>query len=135
MATENNITALTKSQLIDKRLELELREVDFSGGVLSIDVTFNSTTLTFTNIDGVTPVQINYDAVGNNLKLDYANPAVTILSDNITAFTLTYYQGDGITVSTPGVVSEIAFIEYNYDITEDGNTYSSVGRVMLRDKQ
>ena len=131
-ATENNITALTKMRLINTRLDFELREVNHNG--TDFDITdFLPTKLTFTKIPPTSStVQINYDAGNNNLELDYADPAVTILSDNITAFTLNYYKGDGTIAAT---VPEIVFIEYSYDITENGTTYSSTARVMLRDRQ
>lgn len=133
IATKNNISALTKIHSIDKRLNLEIREVNFN----SINNAFNTTTLLFTNIDTVTLVKFEYDAVNNLLKMDYADPALTILSDNITAFTFTYYKNDGTTPVLIGVdpSSDIAFVTYNYDITENGVSYTSIGRVMLRDRR
>ena len=130
MATEKNITALTKSQLIDKRIELELREVDFNLGAYSI-TTSSNTTVAFTNAYSAKLIEINYDGVANNLELNY-DGVTTILSDNITAFDLNYYDADG---NPTAIVADMIFIEYNYNITEDGITYSSIGRVMLRDKQ
>jgi len=130
--TEKNITALQKSLLIDMRIDKELREVDYNGGTFDIS-DFSSTTFTFTNIDAATTVQFDYDAASDILKMDYADPAVTILSNNITAFTFNYFEGDGITAAAS--IADIAFVEYNYTISEDGTSYSSVSRVMLRDRE
>lgn len=135
LSTKNNITALQKTHLIDSRLEAELKEVNHNGTSYDINSAFNSTTLTFTNIDSSTTVEINYDGALNILKLDYTSPAVTILSDGVTAFSLSYFQADGTTSSTPGTVSEIEFVQYNYTISENGVSYASTGRVFLRDRQ
>jgi len=130
-ATESNINALTKSRLIDIRLETELREINFN----SIGAGFNNTNLSYTNIDTVTAVEINYNAVSNNLELNY-DAITTTLSDNITVFTFNYYR-ENLTTVIPGTdpASDIIFIEYSYSISEDGVTYSSTGRVMPRDRQ
>ena len=135
LSTKNNITALQKTHLIDSRLEAELKEVNHNGTSYDINTAFSSTSLTFTNIDTTTTVEINYDGASNTLKLDYTSPAVTILSDGVSAFSLSYFQADGTTSSTPGAVSEIVFIQYDYTISENGVSYVSTGRVFLRDRQ
>jgi len=136
-AVEENLTALTKMRLINTRLDIELREVDHDGTNFSIDAGYDTNALLFANIDPAIPtVKFEYDGGANELKLDYADPAITILSDNVTAFTFNYYDTNGDPL-TPGVDPEtdIVFVEYSYDISEGNATYSSTSRVLLRDGQ
>lgn len=133
--SKDNITALSKLRYIDRRLAKELRLVNNDGAgsyVLTTLLTDNQN-FGFTDTSGTNDVTIAYNGT-DTLNISYTNPAASgDLGREVTAFSFNYYTSDGQTAATDG--TDLVFVEYNVTVTENGASYSTRSRIMMRDKK
>lgn len=110
------------------RISREVREMSSTSGVYDI-TTMTASRLVFAKTDGV---NVTLDQTGTLLTLDYDSVAggPFELCDEVSAFTLNYYQGDGITAATGA--SDVAFIEVDMTLSQSGRSFSQRTRTRLR---
>lgn len=87
----------------------------------------DGSTVRTVSIDGTTPGVVT---------LGYDSPAVTpqVLTDQVGAFALAYYQADGTTLSATD--ADLAFVEISLTLNDaNGNAFAQRTRVGLRNRQ
>lgn len=141
-ATAKSLTTLSKLRYASERMAREIREVRRNLVTpTNYDITTrNATNFVFINDDGVT-VTLNATALPLVRMTYSATPAVSniTLTDQVSAFTFTYYCQDGVLEGTgtcnPMTNANIGFVDINLTLTQDGGSYQQRTRVALRNKQ
>ncbi len=130
--TADSVHTLGKLRVASERLVREIREIrrdPVTPGVYDI-TTMNATTLAFTKLDA-TGVTLN--SAPPQVTLAYSAPAGThTLTDDVASLTFAYYQADGLTPATGS--NDVAFIEFELVLTQNGNAYPQRARVALRNQ-
>lgn len=133
------VSTLSKLRLASERLAREIRSVrrdpaapaqyDFNGR------TGSSLSFDRLEADGVTVTTVSIDGSANPLTLEYDTPSgVQTLTDQVSSFSLAYYQDDGVTVATSN--ADIAFVEFELVLQDaNGNSYPQRTRLALRNQQ
>lgn len=134
------VTTLSKLRLASERLAREIRSVrrdpaapgqyDINGGLPSDSFSFDRL-----EADGVTVTTVSIDGSGNPLTLEYDTPSgAQTLTDQVSSFSLAYYQADGVTAATSN--ADVAFVEFELVLQDaNGNSYPQRTRVALRNQQ
>lgn len=134
------ITTLSKLRLASERLAREIRSVrrdpaapaqyDFNGFPTATDLSFDRL-----EADGVTVTTVSIDGSGNPITLEYNTPSgAQTLTDQVSSFSLAYYQADGVTAATS--TTDIAFVEFELVLQDsNGNSYPQRTRVALRNQE
>jgi prepilin-type N-terminal cleavage/methylation domain-containing protein len=127
-ATDESLENMSKVRYTVNRLAREITEVDYTGTAYDINM-MNSNRFNFNKTDGET-VDIDGSSLPD-LQLQYASLGVTAtLSDDITAFTINYYQQDGVTVAPNA--SSVEFVEIQFTLGSGSAATSRRFRVALR---
>ena len=129
---ENKVTAQDKIGYAVSRLSRELRQITEAAGGGPKITTMTASQIVFEKQDAtVVDVQLN----GSDITMDYSTVSggPYVLSDGISAFSLTYYQSDGVTaVTDPAQVATVAFVEFALTVVDGGASYDRSTRVALR---
>ncbi|BCO32443.1 hypothetical protein TspCOW1_25460 [Thiohalobacter sp. COW1] len=134
------VTTLSKLRLASERLAREIRSVrrdpaapsqyDFNGFPTATGLSFDRL-----EADGVTVTTVSIDGSTNPITLEYDTPSgAQTLTDQVSNFSLAYYQADGVTAAT--TTADIAFVEFELVLQDtNGNSYPQRTRVALRNQQ
>ncbi|BAZ92580.1 uncharacterized protein FOKN1_0176 [Thiohalobacter thiocyanaticus] len=134
------VATLSKLRLASERLAREIRSVrrdpaatgqyDFNGFPTATGLSFDRL-----EADGVTVTRVSIDGSANPLTLEYDTPSgAQTLTDQVSSFSLAYYQADGVTAATS--TADIAFVEFELVLQDaNGNSYPQRTRVALRNQQ
>lgn len=132
--TQESIGTLGKLRYATERLAREIREVrrdpivptDYDIAVMT------AAKFEFTKSD---TVRVTLEAVPPALTLNYAPPVspTPALTDQVKSFAFKYFKDDGVTAATSK--SDIAFVEMNLTLTQDGTDSAQRTRVGLRNKR
>lgn len=129
--TKENISDLSELRYAFKRLEKEIRHIDYNAGTYNIDWWTTTNVLSFTKLDGKL-VTLTYTPASNLLELSYDVPLATgTLLDNVNSFTTSFLKFDG-TAATDG--TDVGFVLLNTTINIGNSTQSLSTRIALRDK-
>jgi prepilin-type N-terminal cleavage/methylation domain-containing protein len=122
---------LSNLRVASERLVREIREIRRDGsGNYDISLPLSSSTLQFFKTD---TEQVTVSAAVPLLRLAYASIAGTpTLSDDVSAFSFSYFQADGSLPATDN--SDVAFIEFELVLSHAGNNYAQRSRVALRNQ-
>jgi prepilin-type N-terminal cleavage/methylation domain-containing protein len=114
-----------------ERLSRELREVrrQTTDAAFPDITSMTATSLAFFKTDGTLVV---LGASGNQLNLSYSS-LTGMLTDQLGAFALTYYQQNATTVAA--TAASISFVEISMALSEGTNLFSSRVRVDLKNPQ
>ncbi|MEZ5542583.1 MAG: prepilin-type N-terminal cleavage/methylation domain-containing protein [Pseudomonadota bacterium] len=129
----DNLRTLGKLRYASERVARELREIRRSSANPAIfDITaMSGTALAFTKRDGT---GVTLGIAAPLLTLAYTTPAGTYtLSDQVGSASFAYYRADGTTAATGS--SDVAFVEFNLALVQDGDSYPQRTRVALRNRQ
>ena len=130
--TTENLRTLAKLRYATERLAREIRQVNYNAGAYDI-TTLSATSLVFAKNDALNPT-VSISVSGANLVLGYSNPAVSaVLTDEISSFTLAYYDSFGAVTASN---TNVAFIEITLALQNPttGASFSQRTRVALRDQ-
>lgn len=121
---QGNLQAMSKAAHAASRLGQEVRN-SASGGISAV----TSNSLQFTKTDGTV---VSVALAGSRITLDYDTLAggPYTLCDEVTAFTLNYYTGDGATATADPAL--VAYVDIALTVTHDGRSYARQTRVALR---
>ena len=126
------VHTLGKLRLGSERLVRELREVRRNPAApANYDISVGTMPLVFTKTDGET---VTIDSSGALLSLAYDSVAAGTpypLSDELNSITFSYLQSDG---STATGADNVAFVEFELELTHAGNVYRQRSRVALRNQ-
>jgi Tfp pilus assembly protein FimT len=126
------VHTLSKLRLASERLVRELREVRRNPAApTNYDITVGGLPLVFTKTDGETVtidstaalLTLAYDSIGGGTS--YA------LTDELNSISFSYLQSDGNAATGP---SDVAFVEFELELTHAGNDYRQRSRVALRNQ-
>lgn len=127
-ATEDTMESLSKVRYAMERMAREIRQVRHTGLQYDFTAPLGLTNTAFIKSDGT---QVTLNQTGANLEISYDSVAGSYtLADNISAFTLNYYQADGITAAA---ANNVAFVEIQLSMTHAGGNINQRTRVALRD--
>ncbi|MDH3870691.1 MAG: prepilin-type N-terminal cleavage/methylation domain-containing protein [Gammaproteobacteria bacterium] len=130
--TTDALHTLGKLRPASERLAREIREIrrdPLTPAVYDI-ATMNTTTLTFTRADGT---GVTLSSAPPLVTLAYSAPTGThTLTDTVSSLTFAYYQTDGTTLATGS--GDVAFVEFELVLSQNGNTYPQRTRVALRNR-
>ncbi|MFN2309952.1 MAG: prepilin-type N-terminal cleavage/methylation domain-containing protein [Gammaproteobacteria bacterium] len=140
LESQTRIDTLSKLRVATERLTREIRLMRRDPATpTDFDILSRSATdLSFRRLDpngsSVRTVTIN-GAAPPVVTLGYDSPAGTpVLTDQLSAFAITYWQADGTTVSADN--TDLAFVEINLTLTDShGNAFAQRSRVGLRNRQ
>lgn len=130
---------LDRLRLASERLARELRSVrrDPATPANYDFLSRSATSVSFRRLeaDDVTVTTVTVSSGGGNLDLGYDNPAGSWrLTDQVSTFTLAYYQADGVTPASSN--ADVAFVEFELVLLDgNGNSYPQRTRVALRNTQ
>jgi prepilin-type N-terminal cleavage/methylation domain-containing protein len=126
------VHTLSKLRVASERLVRELREVRRNPATpANYDITVGGLPLVFTKTDGET---VTIDSAGPLLTLAYdsvGGGAAYALSDELNNISFFYLQSDGSTATGAG---NVAFVEFELELTHAGNDYRQRSRVALRNQ-
>lgn len=140
LGSRDIVTTLSKLRLASERLAREIRSVrrdppapaqyDFNGFPTATNLSFDRL-----EADGVTVTTVSIDGSANPITLEYDTPSgAQTLTDQVSSFSLAYYQADGVTAATS--TTDIAFVEFELVLTDaNGNSYPQRTRVALRNQE
>lgn len=117
------------------RLVREIRQVGFTGSAYNIS-TASTSVLQFAKPDGGV-VRINYDATSKTVQLDYSNTSATTLIQKVSGFGMTYYNIDGVSLSTLADIQDsVAYISLSMSVTDPmiSNVFTQNAVAGLRNK-
>jgi len=130
--TTDAVHTLGKLRPASERLAREIREIrrdPLTPAVYDI-ATMNTTTLTFTRADGT---GVTLSSAPPLVTLAYSAPTgIHTLTDTVSSLTFAYYQADGVTPATGS--GDVAFVEFELVLSQNGNTYPQRTRVALRNR-
>jgi prepilin-type N-terminal cleavage/methylation domain-containing protein len=129
--TASAIPTLSKLRTACERIVREVREVQRNpSGNYDISLPLNASSLSFTKSDGET---VTIDQSGSLVRLAYGSVAgAPTLIDEVSGLTISYWRTDG---TTPAIDNtDVAFIEFEFVVTHNGNTYPQRSRVSLRNQ-
>jgi prepilin-type N-terminal cleavage/methylation domain-containing protein len=140
MESQTRIDTLSKLRVATERLAREIRLMRRDPALpADFDILSRSTTaLSFRRLDtngsDVRTVSIDGSAPGV-VTLGYDDPAGTpILTDQVSAFALTYLMADGLTETASN--DDLAFIDISLTLTDThGNAFEQRTRVGLRNRE
>ena len=126
------VHTLGKLRLASERLVRELREVRRNPAApANYDISVGAMPLVFTKTDGET-VRVNSAAPLLTLAYDSVGAGTPYpLSDELNSITFRYLQSDG---STATGADNVAFVEFELELTHAGNVYRQRSRVALRNQ-
>ncbi len=136
---ETVFETLDRLRLASERLARELRSVRRDPAAPAnydfLSRTANSVSFRRLEADDVTVTTVNIAASGANLDLGYDSPPGSWrLTDQVSGFSLAYYQADGVTPATGN--ADVAFVEFELVLLDgNGNSYPQRTRVALRNRQ
>ena len=126
---------LGKKRYATERLAREIREVRRDPTDLTAyDVTtWTTSTLTFDRYDG-TAVTIAYTDADDKVEITYpsVSGSAQLLSDQVTAFTLSYLQSNRSDAATS--TSDMAYVVVEMTLSDDGVSYQDQVGVNLRNR-
>ena len=131
--TKENLLSLEKLGLSLERIARELREINHTGVNYDLS-TLSANQIVFTKNDSLgTQVTIQFDGAGV-LSLSYSTPALSAtLSDEVSAFTLLYYDQFGNQTTNLSELFAIG-IELSLQNPSTNGLYTQRTRVVLRDQ-
>ncbi len=127
------LQTLGKLRYASERMAREVREIRRDTvNPISFDITtMTATTLSFTRGNGTV---VTLTANPPLLTLAYDVPVGTwTLTDEINSMQFAYFQNDGSTTATNN--ADVAFIEFNLELSRAGKLYPQRTRVALRNRQ
>ncbi|MBX2838870.1 MAG: prepilin-type N-terminal cleavage/methylation domain-containing protein [Gammaproteobacteria bacterium] len=127
------VQTLDKLRYASERINRELREIRRSQANASdFDISsMTLTTLSFIKSDGN---EVTINTVLPLVTLAYQTPpGVWTLSDEVSSMRFSYFQNDGTTPATNS--SDVAIIESELVLANNGNTYPIRSRIALRNSQ
>ncbi len=136
VTTRSALDTTSKARLAVERIAREIRDVNFNVGAGAYQfTTMTPTNATFTKTDGTTVAII---AIGANLNLSYSTLLVApppLLTNDLNALSLQYFQEDGTTTTTNPAL--VRFVEIGVTLNVPNTTgavHTERTRVALRDK-
>ncbi len=129
--TQETLDSLGKLRYATERLTRELREVrrDPLDSSRYDIATFGTNGIEFIKQDGT---EVTVAVSGSTLTLEYDNPAgAYILTDQLTSFTLGYFDVDG---NTTADAATVAFIELEIVLSDNSGPMPQRGRIALRSR-
>lgn len=140
LEAQTRVDTLSKLRVATERLTREIRLMRRDPALpTDFDIVSRSAAaLSFRRLDpdGSTVRTVSIDgATPGVVTLGYDSPAGTpVLTDQVGAFTLTYYQADGTTLSATD--ADLAFVEISLTLNDaNGNAFAQRTRVGLRNRQ
>ena len=127
------LQTLGKLRYASERMAREVREIRRDAvNPVNFDITaMTATSLSFTRGNGTAVTLIANPPL---LTLAYAAPAgAQILTDEVSSMNFAYFQNDGSTTATSS--ADVAFIEFNLELSKAGRIYPQRTRVALRNRQ
>ncbi len=128
----DRVETLAKLRIAGERITRELREVR-RNPLAPANYEFNTmdaASVEFVKNDGTT---VTISANAPLVDLAYDNPAGTwTLTDQLASLTFNYYQADGSTPATGS--ADVAFVEFELVLADDGNSFPQRSRVALRNQ-
>jgi prepilin-type N-terminal cleavage/methylation domain-containing protein len=131
--TADAVQTLGKLRYSSERMAREIREIRRNPVTpANYDIgTMTATSLAFTRSDGTT---VTLTGAPPLVTLAYSAPAGTpTLTDEVSSLAYNYLQADGSSAATG--VGDVAFIEFELVLTNNGNLYPQRTRVALRNLQ
>jgi len=128
----DGLQTLGKLRYASERMVREVREIRRDNLTpTNFDITvMTATRLQFTRGNGM---EVTLQANAPLLTMAYAVPTGTwILTDEVNSMTFSYFQNDGVTMATNK--ANVAFIEFNLELSQDGLLYPQRTRVALRNQ-
>lgn len=130
--TTENLHTLEKLRYATERLAREIRQINHNG--TSYDVSsMSATNFSFIKTDSSSGT-VNVNHTGSTLQLSYSTlPAAAVLTDEVSGFSLAYYDADGLTTAS---AANLAFVEITLTLQNPTTaaSYSQRTRVALRDR-
>jgi hypothetical protein len=132
--TASGLQTVSKLRYASERLARELREIRHNGTGYDIttSVTIAGNNIRFRKSD---LEWVNISTNASNLTMSYealAGGADFILSDGLTSINFDYFQNDG--ASTPTGTANVAYVEFELVLDNNGVNYSQRTRVALRNQ-
>jgi len=128
---QNAVLTQAKLRYALERMTRELREIRRQ----TTDATFadvtamGATSIAFFKTDGT---RVVLAAAGNQINLSYST-LTGMLTDQLGAFSLAYFQQNGVTA--PATSASLAFVQISLAVSEGSNLYSGRVRVDLKNPQ
>lgn len=132
-AGSDDLQTLGKLRYASERMAREIREIRRdSANPDNFDIAaMNATTLRFTRGNGTTVTLIADPPV---ISLAYGVPAGTwTLADEVGSMEFAYYQNDGSSIATSN--ANVAFVEFNLELSRDGKAFPQRTRIALRNRR
>lgn len=132
-STSKAVKTLGNLRYSTERMAREMREIRRNPVTpANYDIaTMTASNLVFTRTDGITVTLASAPPLAT---LAYSAPAGThTLTNEVSNLAFTYLQSDGITAATGN--NDVAFIEFELELVNNGNSYPQRSRVALRNMQ
>lgn len=133
ITTRSALDATSKARLAVERIVREIRDVNFNFGAGAYQfTTMTPTNATFTKTDGTT---VAVTVAGSNVNLSYNSGPAQLLTDDLNALTIDYFQQDGATPTADPALVRFVRIGLDLNVRDTATAvHTESTRVALRDK-